>query len=57
VIPGHGDVVNAQFVRSQRDELAAAIGFLEGGEQGTPPFPESVMATIGERLTLEAASQ
>ncbi|MGA7098348.1 MAG: MBL fold metallo-hydrolase [Acidimicrobiia bacterium] len=54
VIPGHGDVVDAEFVRSQRDELTAAIGFLEGGGEGLPPFPESVMATIGERLTHEA---
>ncbi|MFP5332972.1 MAG: MBL fold metallo-hydrolase [Acidimicrobiia bacterium] len=49
VVPGHGDVVNPEFVRTQRDEIDAAIRFLRGGH-GSAPWSEPVMASIAERL-------
>lgn len=55
VIPGHGDVVNAEFVRGQRDELAAAIDYLEGEGDGPAPFSQNVMGTIKDRLAAEPA--
>lgn len=49
VVPGHGDVVDSDFVRAQREEIAAAILHLQDGS-GSAPWPEAVMASIAERL-------
>lgn len=49
VVPGHGDVVDVDFVRTQRDQIAAAIRNLREGA-GSAPWSEAVMASLAERL-------
>ena len=43
VVPGHGDVVDADFVATQRGQIAAAI-------QGEPVFPDQIMDQLRARL-------
>ncbi|HSJ28048.1 MAG TPA: MBL fold metallo-hydrolase [Acidimicrobiia bacterium] len=50
VVPGHGDVVDADFVRAQRDEIAQAVGHL-ARDEGTAPWPSPVMDAIAARMT------
>lgn len=49
VVPGHGDVVDADFVRTQRDQISAAVGHVREGS-GSPPWSDAVMASIAERM-------
>lgn len=46
VVPGHGDVVDREFIEGQRDQIARAI-------DGEPVFPEQIMTQIRERLNRE----
>jgi glyoxylase-like metal-dependent hydrolase (beta-lactamase superfamily II) len=50
VVPGHGGVVDAGFVRDQRSEIQSAV---DAAEQGRPgPYPGAVMETIRRRLAV-----
>jgi glyoxylase-like metal-dependent hydrolase (beta-lactamase superfamily II) len=49
VVPGHGDVVDANFVRDQRDDIARAVQHLRHGT-GEAPWPDAVMDGIASRL-------
>lgn len=53
VVPGHGDLVDRGFVRAQRAEIAAAVAAVDG--EGAAPYPDEVMATVRDRLTVESA--
>lgn len=65
VVPGHGDVVDLSFVRSQRAAIAE-VGMLarEGWEEGRPwqslvrdrPFPREAMRSALERSYLELST-
>ncbi|HVR31120.1 MAG TPA: MBL fold metallo-hydrolase [Acidimicrobiia bacterium] len=50
VVPGHGDVVDTDFVRHQRDQISQAVAHLTTGE-GSAPWSEAVMASIAARLS------
>lgn len=43
-VPGHGDIVDRNFVEAQRAEIARAVS-------GEPVYPAEVMETIAARLT------
>lgn len=43
VVPGHGDIVDRDFIEGQRDQITRAI-------DGDPVFPEQIMTQIRERL-------
>lgn len=43
VVPGHGDVVDRDFIEGQRDQITRAI-------DGEPVFPEQIMTQIRDRL-------
>lgn len=43
IVPGHGDVVGAGFVETQRGQIAQAIG-------GEPVFPEPIMKQLRDRI-------
>ena len=45
IVPGHGDVVDPDFVRSQRDQIARAIA-------GEAVFPEPIMEQLRRRLDM-----
>jgi glyoxylase-like metal-dependent hydrolase (beta-lactamase superfamily II) len=49
IVGGHGDIVDRDFVRSQRDAIDRAGRHLRTGE-GTPPWSEDVMASIAGRM-------
>ena len=44
-VPGHGDPVDADFVRSQRDDLAAVAVAVASGSLDSGPYPRAVMET------------
>lgn len=49
IVPGHGNVVDRDFVRRQRDQIDAAIRHLRGtGHEA--PWSEAVMHSVAERL-------
>ena len=50
VVPGHGDVVDREFVERQRADMAAAIALVERREFDSGPYPAAVMESIAERL-------
>lgn len=58
VVPGHGDIVDAVFVRGQREEVTAVAAAVKGVLDGEAdadavcvagPYPEPVMRTAMER--------
>ncbi len=49
VVPGHGDIVDPDFVRAQREEMATAIASINEGV-GSGLYPRETMATIAYRL-------
>ncbi len=51
VVPGHGDIVDKAFVLTQRDEIAAAIAHLDGGDEPSP-YPDAVDDVIAARLAV-----
>lgn len=50
VVPGHGDVVDAAFVRAQRDLIAAAVG-------GADVFPAATMADVRRRVAWQRSTE
>ncbi|MFC4062959.1 MBL fold metallo-hydrolase [Planomonospora corallina] len=51
VVPGHGAVVDRDFVRRQHADLVTAVGIVTaGGDRARAPFPEETMAEIAGRL-------
>ncbi|GAT69064.1 MBL fold metallo-hydrolase [Planomonospora sphaerica] len=51
VVPGHGAVVDRDFVRRQRADLVTAVEILTtGGDPARSPFPGDTMAEIASRL-------
>ncbi len=51
VVPGHGEVVDADFVAAQRDELADLAAWLDTpeDERGEAPYAEDVVAVAARR--------
>lgn len=49
VVPGHGDVVDPEYVVDQRTRIEQALVHLRSGE-GQAPWSEAVMASIAARL-------
>lgn len=45
IVPGHGDVVGPDFVRSQRDQIAQAI-------EGQGVFPDPIMEQLRRRIDM-----
>ena len=50
VVPGHGAVVDAEFVASQREELLAVVTALREGRLDAGPYDEATMRTAAARL-------
>ena len=50
VVPGHGDIVDADYVRRQRETTAAAVAQALAGALTNGPFSEETMADIAARL-------
>lgn len=55
VVPGHGAVVDIDFVRSQRADIAAAIERAAEGWTDDGPWPRQVLEVIADRLASEPA--
>jgi glyoxylase-like metal-dependent hydrolase (beta-lactamase superfamily II) len=51
VVPGHGAVVDAQFVAAQREELLAVVTALREGRLDAGPYDEATMRTAASRPT------
>jgi glyoxylase-like metal-dependent hydrolase (beta-lactamase superfamily II) len=49
VVPGHGAVVDAAFVGTQREELLAVLGALRAGRLDEGPYPPATMRTAATR--------
>jgi hypothetical protein len=49
VVPGHGAVVDAGFVGTQRDELLAVLAGLREGRLDDGPYPPATMAVAASR--------
>jgi glyoxylase-like metal-dependent hydrolase (beta-lactamase superfamily II) len=56
VVPGHGAIVDAAFVATQRDEIADAIAVADTG-RGTSEYPGAVLEVIAQRLEIEDADR
>ena len=50
VVPGHGAVVDAAFVGTQREELLAVLGALREDRLDAGPYPPATMRTAAARL-------
>jgi glyoxylase-like metal-dependent hydrolase (beta-lactamase superfamily II) len=50
VVPGHGAVVDAAFVGTQREELLAVLGALREDRLDAGPYPPATMRTAATRL-------
>ena len=50
VVPGHGDVVDAQFVGAQREELLAVLAAVRSRRLDQGPYPPATMSTAAARL-------
>lgn len=55
VVPGHGAVVDVDFVQSQRAEVAEAIERAADGRLDDGPWPRQVLEVIADRLAHELA--
>jgi glyoxylase-like metal-dependent hydrolase (beta-lactamase superfamily II) len=51
VVPGHGAVVDAAFVGTQREELLAVLSALRAGRPDDGPYPPATMRTAAARPT------
>jgi glyoxylase-like metal-dependent hydrolase (beta-lactamase superfamily II) len=49
VVPGHGAVVDAAFVGTQREELLAVLRALRAGRLDAGPYDEAVMRVAATR--------
>lgn len=49
VVPGHGDLVDLDFVRAQRDDIEEAVRAVAEGRE-TGPWSAEVMAAVASRL-------
>ncbi|MGY1729044.1 MBL fold metallo-hydrolase [Geodermatophilus sp. SYSU D01062] len=50
VVPGHGAVVDADFVGAQREELLAVLAAVRAGRLDRGPYDEATMRTAASRL-------
>ncbi|MGY1593067.1 MBL fold metallo-hydrolase [Geodermatophilus sp. SYSU D00708] len=50
VVPGHGAVVDADFVGAQREELLAVLAAVRAGRLDAGPYDEATMRTAASRL-------
>lgn len=50
VVPGHGDVVDADYVRDQREKISRAVEHALSGVLTAGPFSEETMTDIAARL-------
>lgn len=53
LVPGHGAVVDIDFVRSQRADIVAVIERAADGRTGDGPWPRQVLEVIADRLAGE----
>lgn len=53
VVPGHGAVVDVEFVRRQRDEIATAVDRAAASRFDDGPWPAEVLRVIAGRLDPE----
>ncbi|MGY1687261.1 MULTISPECIES: MBL fold metallo-hydrolase [unclassified Geodermatophilus] len=51
VVPGHGAVVDADFVGAQREELLAVLAAVRAGRLDRGPYDEAAMRAAASRLT------
>jgi glyoxylase-like metal-dependent hydrolase (beta-lactamase superfamily II) len=49
VVPGHGDIVDAQFVGTQREELLAVLAALRSGRPEDGPYDAATMRIASSR--------
>jgi glyoxylase-like metal-dependent hydrolase (beta-lactamase superfamily II) len=50
VVPGHGAVVDADFVGTQREELLAVLAAVRAGRLSAGPYDEATIRTAASRL-------
>ncbi len=50
VVPGHGAVVDADFVGAQREELLAVLAALRAGRLDAGPYDEATMRVASSRV-------
>ena len=50
VVPGHGGVVDADFVGAQREELLAVLAAVRAGRLDGGPYDAATMRTAAGRL-------